>query len=313
MMPWTSSWFQDWKGTLIHKNINQNFVFTIEVTASNRAMNDMPGGLYSLAGIMIRAPRNYPNGAANDWTSNGENYVFLATGFAATNHPTCGGCPGPHFEVKNTVNSNSQLEVSSVSTSTDVQIRVARIDDAVIVLNRFPNGVWQVHRRYHRADFPSELQVGYVTYTNWQKVSTYTPFFHNTHVLNDQLNPDPSSNPSQPFNPDLVAQFDFGRFDEVEVPADLANIDLVNQATDSELLSFLGYDSQSYCPMNQHIDRTIDMGQIAAMSVQNDITSNNLILENAIVEYTAGHSIELQADFEVVLGAEFTAQIGGCN
>lgn len=321
MMPWTSSWFQDLRGTLIHKRIDQNFVITTEVTATNRAGNGLPSSTYSLAGIMLRTPRDFPNGAMNDWTAGGENYIFLATGFAATNHPTCQGCPGPHFEVKTTTErplnppSQSDLQISSIPTASNVQIRVARIGGAIIVLNRFPGGAWQVHERYDRSDFPSEIQVGLVTYTDWPKVQSYwqagNTFYHNSNVINSNLTDDPS--PFVDFNPDLIGRFDYTRFDEVEVPMALSGVDLVNVASDADLLAFLGYDTEEFCPIDIHIDRTIVNGQIAEMSVQNDITANNFIDTNAQVEYSAANSIELQADFEVSLGAEFLAAISPCN
>lgn len=319
MMPWSSSWYQDFRGTLIHKRVDQNFVVTSEVTVTNRAGTELPSSSYSLAGIMLRTPRNFSNGAAG-WTAGGENYIFLATGFAANNHPTCSGCPGPHFEVKTTTErpfnppSQSNLEVSSIPTASNVQIRVARIDHAIIVLNRFPGGNWQVHQRYDRSDFPTELQVGFVTYTDWPKISTYAPnnfLYQNSNVINANAVNDPTA--GTPLNPDLIGQFDYARFDEVVVPTTLMGVDLVSQASDAELLSFLGYDSEAYCPFDIHVDRTITVGQIAEMSVQNDLTADNLIQLNADVSYKAGHSLEFQDDFEVVLGAEFSAEIDVCN
>ncbi len=315
MMPYTSSWYQNWRGTLIHKRIDQNFVFTTEVTATNRDGTDMPGSNYSLAGVMIRTPRNYPNGALVDWTPGGENYIFLATGFAATNHPSCQGCPGPHFEVKSTTNSNSQLMVSSLPTASNVRIRMARIDDAIIVLYQLPGESWQVRQRYRRTDFPAEMEIGLVTYTDWNKVYTYVNniFFHNSNVLNDDLDLDASNNEFIPFNPTLVGQFDFARFDDVAVPPELAGVDLVNAATDEALLSFLGYDTQAFCPENLHVDREIAAGQIASLSVGNYLTADNLINTGSDVYFSAGNSVELGAGFEVRAGAELTVEIGGCN
>ena len=313
MMPWTSSWFQDYKGTLIFKLMDGDFVFTTQVTASNRAETGMPGGLYSLAGLMIRAPRDYPNGAygTGGWTSGGENFVFLAAGFAATNHPSCSGCPGPHLEVKNTVNGNSSLQVSSISTYENVNIRIARVGDAVITLYQLPGEDWEVRERYNRSDFPDEVQIGFVTYTDWQKVSSYTPFFHNSHVLNDNLNPDPSSNQNLAFNPDLIGNFEFGRFDNTSNPFPGTN--LVTEATDAELLSFLGYETETFCPTEIHINDTIVQNQIAEMKTSDLITADNIIELNSTVTYSSTNSIELEIGFESETGADLTIELNGCN
>jgi len=313
MMPWTSSWFQDYKGTLLFKLIEGDFVFTTQVSATNRAGNAMPGGLYSLAGLMIRAPRDYPNGAygTGGWTSGGENFVFLAAGFAATSHPSCSGCPGPHLEVKNTVNGSSSLQVSSIATYENVNIRIARVGGAIIVLYQLPGEAWEVRERYDRSDFPEEVQIGFVTYTDWQKVSTYAPFFHNSNVLNDNLNPDPSSNQNLAFNPDLIGEFEFGRFDDTSNP--FPGLDLVNQATDAELLSFLGYDTEVFCPTELEVLDTITDGQIAEVSTSDFIIADNLIQSNSTVNYSSLNSVELIAGFECEGGAEFTVDLNGCN
>jgi hypothetical protein len=59
MMPYTSSWYEDYKGTLLYKNINQNFVLTTEVTVTNRAGNGLPSSIFSSAGLMIRSGIDY--------------------------------------------------------------------------------------------------------------------------------------------------------------------------------------------------------------------------------------------------------------
>lgn len=315
MMPWTSSWFEDYKGTLIFKEVAQDFVITTSVSATNQAGNDMPGPNYSLAGIMLRTPRDYPNGAtgAGGWTPNGENYVFLSAGFAATNHPSCSGCAGPHFEVKNTINGTSVLSVSSINDYEDVLIRVARVDTVILVLNQLPGGSWEVHQRYNRTDFPDTLQVGFVCYTDWQKVSTYEPYFHNSHVLNDTLDPDPSSNPALPFSPDLIGNFAYARFDSVDVPVELANVDLFSEATDGEILSFLGYDTEPYCPDNVYVQDTIVSNQIALMEAVNEITSDQGIAANGNMTYHAGDAVELLPGFTLDAGALLQIEMTGCT
>lgn len=251
MIPHTSSWFQNLRGTLLHKMVNGDFVFTTEVRATNRAQTGIPGGDYSLAGIMMRTPIDYPNGALNDWQEGNENYIFHALGHASETHPTCNGCgSGPHFEIKTTRNSNSVLEVTE-APSNHVQIRMARIDQYIILLAAPLNGDFVVRDRFRRTDFPAQVQVGFVTYTDWGKVSSYNTdtnrrFFQNSNVLQARVSNDPNAGMPPGFNPDLRAEFGFARFNEVTLPPALVGRDLSDpsEVSDTELLDFLGYTSE---------------------------------------------------------------------
>jgi hypothetical protein len=245
MIPWTSGWYNDWRGELTFRTVTGNFVFTIAVEVSDTDGGGLPEAQYSLAGAMIRTPRAITN--PSQWTPGGENFVFLSVGAAQPDGPCLPG-PGPHLEVKTTVNGNSTLCIEPTAAAA-ATIQIARIGPAVICLYQSPGGAWQVHRRYARPDMPATLQAGLVTYTDWQKVQTYEPFFQNGHVLNDALDPDPSSNPFLPFAPDMQADFDFARFASVSVPAALAGIDLVTQASDEQLLSFLGEHANPVPPV----------------------------------------------------------------
>lgn len=241
MMPYTSGWFQDRRSTLAFKEVPGNFVMTSRVHVSNRADNGWPAAssTYSLAGVLFRAPRHFPNGpdGPGGWTPGGENYVFLSLGHGSTSGP-CLPSTTMNLEVKTTVNSVTNLCLSDVS-SNDVTIRVARIDSAIIILYHLPGQPWVVHQRYNRPDFPDTLQAGLHSYTDWAKVSSYDVDFYNRNVINANLNPDPSNNPNLPFNPDIIAEFEYARFFEPIVPNNLQGVDLVSQASDADLLSFL--------------------------------------------------------------------------
>ncbi len=291
MMPHTSSWYEDYKGTLLFKMVDQNFVMTTEITATNRAENNIPGPSFSLAGIMVRTPRNYPNGALADWTPGGENYIFLSTGFAS-------GGAGPHLEVKTTTDGNSVLSISPISTSSNVQIRVARIGAELIVLYRLPGQSWVLHQRYMRPDFPDEVQLGFVTYTDWNSVNNYQPFFHNSNVLSADMIP------GTVFNPDLIGRFDFSRFDNV--PAGLEAI--IATASNADILAFLSYDSEPFCPATLHIDDDINNGNIVFIKA-GTITANNTLSEDAEATYQAQNSLELQAGFQADGSVSFSGVI----
>lgn len=229
MIPYTSTWYADYRGVLAFKTVTGDFCVTTRVETSNRAATGAPGRDYSLAGIMVREPRAITNPAV-DWAAGGENYVFLSHGTANT--------PGTYqYEVKTTEDSSSNLEISSAPAAI-TEIRTVRIGSAFIMLRR-PDGApsWIVHRRYPRADMPATLQVGLTCYTDWPNVSGMDPYTHNSTVNTGA-------------NPDLIAQFDYVRYRSVAVPAPYVGLDLTDplEVSDADLLTFLG-DSLDALPV----------------------------------------------------------------
>src|SRR5436189_1959019 len=92
MMPFTSTWYNDYRGELTFKEVQGDFVVTTDVEASQRGGTGAPRSNYSLAGIMVRAPRAI---TPSTWRAGGENYVFLSIG--------AGSPPGAfQFEVQTT-------------------------------------------------------------------------------------------------------------------------------------------------------------------------------------------------------------------
>eukprot|EP00913_Durusdinium_trenchii_P022824 g21428.t1 len=245
MQPHTVVWYEDWRGPMAFKEVTGDFVYTTQIFISDRDdigdsdADDVPDdAAFSLGGLMIRTPRNIvdpsadwqPGSRQDDGTNNGENYVFLSMG-----HATDGQFS---FEVKSTRNSNSQLELTPLGQNANsATLRIARVGDAVITMYQLPGQDWTIHRRIARPDMPETLQLGLVTYSDWNKASDFDPFVHNSSVLETGI-ADPT--PVEAFNPDLVAGFEYVRFDRPEVPAELEGVDLINTATDEQLLSFLG-------------------------------------------------------------------------
>ncbi len=248
--PHTTGWYQNYRGPMAFQLVTGDFSFTTQVHITDRDdiggsdANDVPGDAdYSLAGAMIRTPRDYtdavtdwsPGSMADDGTNNGENYIFLSAGYAAGNPDEFA------MEVKNTRNSDSQLEVTSLGSDTGVvNVQLSRIGNSVIAMYQLPGQEWQVHRRFSRPDMPETMQVGLVTYSDWEKVSDFDPFTQNSTVLVPGLAGDPT--PGEAFNPDLTAGFEYARYALPDVPEALAGADLTdpNAASDAELLSFLG-------------------------------------------------------------------------
>ena len=107
MMPYTSSWYQDWRGVLLFKPVKGDFVMTTSVKATGRDGKSAPNAQFSLAGLMVRIPRNI---TPQTWQPGGENYVFIAIGASKQ--------PGVYsFEYKTTRNSVSKLETVNVNSS----------------------------------------------------------------------------------------------------------------------------------------------------------------------------------------------------
>ena len=217
MMPYTSSWYGEYRGVLAFKQITGDFVVTTRVATTNRSGTGAPTGLYSLAGIMVRTPRDI---TPSTRPAGGENYIFLASGAADT--------PGTYqTEVKTTVGSQSTLEIEAGSS--EMIIRVARYGGAFILLIADGGGAFRVHRRFSRGDMPEALQVGLTCYTDWSNVEALTPDVHNVTQITDG-------------NPGLIAQFDYVNYESIALPENLSGLDLMdaNQVSDAELLSFLG-------------------------------------------------------------------------
>jgi hypothetical protein len=216
MVPHASVWYQDYRGVLAYKEVVGDFVVSTHVNVTGRSGQGAPRAQFSLAGIMIRTPRDV---TPRTWRPGGENYVFLSLGAADQ--------PGRYqFEVKTTRDSHSQLQIEDGAAQ--AEIRAARIGDALILLRRFPDENWRVHRRYHRPDMPATLQVGMTCYTDWPTCNGMAPAEHNRTVVRGG-------------NPDLIARFDYYRFARPNVPAPLSGRNFAdpNAVSDGELLSFL--------------------------------------------------------------------------
>lgn len=230
MMPHTSSWYEEYRGELTYKEVTGDFVITTDVEPTNRTGAGAPRTQYSLAGIMVRTPRTMTTPA--QWTPLGQNYVFLSLGAADT--------PGQfQFEVKTTLNSASTLFITPGASRATIQ--VARIGRHLIMLRRAAGGAWQVHRRYNRPDMPATLQAGLTVYTDWPTCSAVGFQNQNTRVLTNGAALS-GGGVVTGANPDLIANFDYVRYQRPNVPANLngANLSEPASVSDAQLLAFLG-------------------------------------------------------------------------
>ena len=215
MIPYASSWYQDYRGIHVFKRVEGDFIATTRISVRNRAGNGAPGALYSLAGIFVREPRNI---TPDTWVAGEENYVFLSLGAAdqAGTYQT---------EVKTTVNSNSQLEIGPANNG-DATIRVVRIGAHMIMMIRPDGGSWRVHKRYDRPNFSSTLNVGLTAYTDWPSAERIGVDLHNRNRITDG-------------NPDLRVDIDYFHFARPSLPESVYNRLLTNpwSVNDSELLT----------------------------------------------------------------------------
>ncbi|WP_339733137.1 putative Ig domain-containing protein [uncultured Gimesia sp.] len=265
LAPHTTVWFENYRGPLVYKELTGDFVVTTQVQIGDRDdigdndLDDVPdGSQFSLAGLMIRTPRNIVNpevdwslgSQADDGTNNGENYVFLSLGW---------GSSGDQFqmETKTTRNSDSNLVLQDMGNNSIINLQIARIGDTVFTLYQFPGEEWVLNRRIPRSDLPETLQVGMVTYTDWEKANDYVPFDQNNNILQPGgLDP----TPDVPFQPDLIAGFEYIQFDRPEIPESLQGLNLGLLASDSQLLSFLGDNVNSPAPINPTTDSPMEIG-----------------------------------------------------
>ena len=209
LMPYSSSWYQDYRGVLLYKEVTGDFIVTTKVTSTGRDGQSAPRSDYSLGGIMVRTPRQ---DNARSWRPGQENYIFLSIGTADR--------PGNfQFEVKTTENSVSTLE-KTMAASGEALLQFVRVGRSVVLLKK-QGGNWTVHKRYDRGDMPASLQVGFTVYTDWNSVSQMTPIQQNNTVIRGG-------------RPDLISKFDYMRFAR---PGKSARPD---QMSDSQLIQAFG-------------------------------------------------------------------------
>ncbi|WP_235290732.1 DUF1349 domain-containing protein [Portibacter lacus] len=310
MMPWTTSWYADLRGALIFKEITGDFVFTTRIIVRNRAgLDQLPSTVYSLAGMMIRSPRNFTNGISG-WTAGGENYVFLSIGRANTN------ANGPfQLEVKNTINSNSNLNISNIGVS-EIYMRMVKVNGTILVMRSFDNITWVVHRRYSRPDLPETCQIGYVTYTDWPAINAHwdnniaNVMNSNTNILNDDYSTDFN------WNPDLIGRFSFARFNDVNLPQENENTDFMT-ADEGLILSLFGYPTVPLYPEGSKIwngSQSNDWGNVANWNGSVPIAGDYVVIPNCNCTEMNAPSLTsdspLFSGFHLEKGAQFTVESG---
>ncbi len=198
LMPVASSWFEDFAGPYVFRNITGDFVATVQMDISRRNnAAGRPSSNYSVGGLMLRRPRAITNAGASpggDWSAGTENYVSLYFGTAdpvAQPNANQWQCI-----VMNTTNSVGNFYASAQSVplgENTITMQIVRVGSTVVLLRQHPGGQWIVEQRFTRADFPATMQIGFATATHFTAVGGFGAFQHNRTV-------------SAAGTPDLVAE-----------------------------------------------------------------------------------------------------------
>jgi hypothetical protein len=170
--PTTSGWYADFHGAFLFKEITGDFLATTRLKVSGKT-GEMPTALWSLAGLMVREPRQNAN--KDNWKPSGENWLFFTTGVAEPAGQTV-------FETKSTANSRSNLKLRPAKTGW-VELGIARVRAAFVLLYRYDGETkWTVQERFHRRDLGRTLQVGITAYSDWYGAKEFhdDPFKFNT-------------------------------------------------------------------------------------------------------------------------------------
>ena len=177
--PHTSGWYEDFHAPFLFKEVGGDFTVTARVRADG-LRGPTPRAAWSLAGLMVRAPRD---ARPATWARGGENWLFITTGVADD-------LDRPVIETKTTVGSRSRLQLHPARAGW-MELRIARRGAAFELASRYDGEEWVTRARFERPDLPDVVQVGVNAYTDWWTAKPLhgDPLKFNTTVLTDG-NPD---------------------------------------------------------------------------------------------------------------------------
>lgn len=139
-------WYQNSETNHLSKPVSGNFAVTVDLSVTNVAGGSIvPGALYRIAGLMIRAPQNpTPD----------------------TYHVGLGVLDNPNeliFEYK-TTNDGTSTYGSAPYGQNEAELRICRLDGEVHGLFRTPGGDWTLVNTESRADLPDTVLAGPMAY-----------------------------------------------------------------------------------------------------------------------------------------------------
>lgn len=174
--PYHSAWVRDLNAPFLFREVRGDFDVRARVRVRG-GEGAIPGGTWSLGGLMARVPNRL---SAGQWAPRAENWHFITTGV--------GHVAGePMTETKSTFNSYSSLKLRPFPTGW-IELRLVRVGMVLIALAR-PEGEtrWQVRDRFYRMENNPVMQVGLIAYTTSDAVPAGP---ENPEVINREVNRD---------------------------------------------------------------------------------------------------------------------------
>ncbi len=175
LQPYDSAWVRDLNAPFLFRTVRGDFDVRARVRVRGEA-GDIPGGTWSLGGLMARVP----NGAtAANWQPRRENWHFLTTGVGHVRGE-------PMTESKGTYNSYSSLKLRPAPTGW-IELRLVRVGMSLVAMVR-PEGEtqWQVRDRWYRMEGHPDMQVGLIAYTTSDDLPPAGP--EDPEVINRRVN-----------------------------------------------------------------------------------------------------------------------------
>lgn len=152
--PYHGAWVRDLNAPFLFQTIEGDFDVRARVRVRGAA-NAIPGGTWSLGGLMARVPNGLDS---KSWEPRRENWHFITTGVGLERGK-------PMTETKGTYNSYSSLKLRALQPGW-VELRLVRVGMTLFALAR-PDGAsrWEVRDRFYRMEFNPYMQVGLIAYT----------------------------------------------------------------------------------------------------------------------------------------------------
>ncbi|MDP9143910.1 MAG: hypothetical protein M3N43_04310 [Actinomycetota bacterium] len=156
--PQVSSWYDNWHGPLLFKEVDGDFDVVTRVDAQGLE-GSLPGTPWSLTGLMARRP--LAAGAAG-WSLGLEDWVFITSGIGLE-------LGLPVVETKTTILGDSELHLLPACAGW-IDLRLVRAGGYFMALSRCPGEGWVVRARMTRFDLPPTMQVGLTAYSGYDQM-----------------------------------------------------------------------------------------------------------------------------------------------
>lgn len=191
LQPQHSAWVRDLNAPFLFRTVVGDFDVRARVRVRG-AKTEIPGGTWSLGGLMARVPND---ATRETWQPRRENWHFLTTGV--------GHVRGEQMtESKGTYNSYSSLKLRPFPAGW-VELRLVRVGMSLVAMVRADGETqWQVRDRWYRMENRPDMQVGLIAYTTSDDVRETGP--ENPVQINGSAKPDART--------DMMLEVDWIRF-----------------------------------------------------------------------------------------------------